>query len=304
MTAPTTPLPPIDADAIAARFLALAGPKTHDRTERALRVILEGYTRGALYNADYEKAKFTLSSAVDTIWHLQFHPYLRGQRDETAAARIVYELHLMGLHDCLAAAKKYPQLRAAEPDVDPAFEQHIEAFFAATVPLALIMKALKGHLIKGRQPNPAAEAKRAARLADQTRRTCPCCFRNIAVLDYNGLMADHGYTLPSHWYKTGSCYGLRFPPLERSNAGLHFMINLLTQQISDIQEAQRRVPELTSLTVQSGFRGDPPQKLVPGDPGWARALDRHVHGLERDLQHARSARAEFEQRLATWQRTE
>ena len=75
----------------------------------------------------------------------------------------------------------------------PYASSRVRSFAAEALPLAEAVVSLKDKVVKGRAPStgPAKPVN-----PNKIVKTCPCCFRQIAVTD--GTMAHHGYQRPGH----------------------------------------------------------------------------------------------------------
>jgi hypothetical protein len=296
----------LDLDTIAAKFLSVLSPRlsaeSRERVGRALQIIFDGHREGSIFNVDYKDAKDRLSRVADDAWEVRMqNRYATGSGLGTPEARVVYDITIMGLHDCIAGQKKLAKLIAAEKP-SAAFQEEAYAFFDATVPVALLVKGLKSKVVMGRKPNPEATARREAINLKKIVRTCPVCLRGIGVV--RGLIADHGYHLPHRGWKTSSCPGEHFPPLEESPKGVEHMVGLLTQWLGEYERQLAQAPSITSITREKphSFRGEK-ETITPGSPQWQNAYDRYVEGLKGDIRATKSSLAEFQRRLASWKPT-
>jgi hypothetical protein len=283
----------VNVDEVAAKFLSVIPAARQEKVRRALAIVLPAYGAGSIFNADYKDAKDALNRAVDDAYEENVQkPFLWG-KGYTELSKIDIEIGLvMGLYTIPSFAKKVAKLKPPG-----AYGDALRAFAAAALPLAEVMKELKTKVVMGRKPNPEAAAKRAAIEAKKTMRTCACCFRSIAVLP-NGLIADHGYRLPSQWMKTPSCPGGRFRPLEVSSDGLKYMVNGLTSRAETLSQSLSSVGDLKSITT-TNWRGDK-MVITPESQSWTLAFQNHKKNLELDLEMTRRSLADYKARLASW----
>jgi hypothetical protein len=283
----------VDVEVVAAKFLAVVSPNRIETTRRALAIILSAYTAGSIYNTEYQDAKDILSRSVDDAYEeLVQKPFLWG-KGYTPESEIDGKIGIIsGLHNCISGAKRVAKLKPRGP-----FGDALRAFFDATEPLAQIVASLKTKIIKGKKPNPAAAAKKAAQFANKTVRTCACCFRGIALLG-NGLIADHGYQLPEPWQKTPSCPGRDFRPLEVSSDGLVFMVKNLKAQVEHLLKRQASTGQLTQLKKKN-WKGEI-LTITPESPDWGKTLKDYVRDLKGDLDRTQDALKDFESKLAAW----
>ena len=294
-----------DLDQIAANFLAVMPPERHDRVKRALGIIMPAYKAGAIYNAEFQDLKTSLDRsfemAYDALTDISAGTYWNDPKDTSKGISVRGQVRdelgfVSGVRNAIALSKKLTKL--AKTIKDPLID-NLRAFLDATLPMAHILEVLKTKTIKGRKPNPEAAAKKAAQLANKTLRTCACCFREIAVLG-NGMIADHGYTLPQKWMKTASCPGRMFKPLEVSNDGLVYMVDRLTKQVAGVEKALANAPNVTTL-LKASYSNKVGTPVNKGEPGWDRLYQQHVTELTNDLDAAQGALTKFKKLLADWQ---
>lgn len=251
-------------------FQAISSPA---RVTSALEALHAGAAAGAIRNAVLTDAKFYLNNAVDKAWeHHVMKPFFWG-----TAGTLPEDIEALGwdvrastLHDLLAANRKLAATKVSGPMVDA-----MRALVAELLPLAQMAADLKSKAVKGRAPSvqPAKPVN-----PDQIVRTCPCCFRQIAVV--RGTMAHHGYRRPGPGRQTASCPGVRFAPLEDSLEGLEWLIGQTRRSLAAAQKAYDGRDALSSIpVVERGKLRD----VTKSDPDWRLVLDRHVHELERDL---------------------
>jgi hypothetical protein len=240
----------------------------------ALAVIRQGVEAGQIRNVALADAKFTLNRGVEEVWKQRVDtPFFFKGKFEHLPQEIhdlYFDIKVYGVHDVLAASRKLAKVTARAAVVDV-----MRALLAELLPLAEAVAGLKDKVVKGRAPR-TAPAKAANPNKDV--KTCPCCFRPIAVVA--GTMAHHGYRRPGHGSQTASCPGVRFPPLEVSTEGLAWLIEMTRNSLNDTRAALAKKDTITTLPKLVG------QKLVDtklGDPNWAVELQRHVARLEQAL---------------------
>lgn len=263
-----------------------------ERFDAAVHDLAEGIENGSIRNVVLKDAKFVLGNAVEEGWrNAVSDPFFWAGRYEDQPED-VNALHMsisiMSLHDLLATSRKLDRTKATGPAVDA-----MRAYIAETLPLAEASADLKNKVVKGRAPStePAKPIN-----PNKIVRTCPCCFRQIAVV--NGTMAHHGYERPGYGYQTASCPGIRFRPLEISDEGLRFMIEQTEHQLGTLEKRLADFGSLTSLVRTS--RNGKPVTITPDDPQWSRALQNHKHGLESKIRQAAKSLEIYKERHAAW----
>jgi hypothetical protein len=292
----------MDNNAVAAAFLALVPVERQPRTETALRNLFAAAAAGSIYNQELKNLKLTLDYAAAAAWNTVVGPFWHGKGGnldvDFNTNEALNDLHrsVTGIHsvrESIAASKKLAKAKVSHPMVDA-----MNKVAAAALPVALVIEDLKTKVVMGRKPNPEAQARKAASLDSMMNRaTCACCFRGQAVLP-NGKIHDHGYSLPDRAWKTGSCYGRGFRPLEVSNEGLHFMVGMLTQsetaQVADLA----KVKAAKKLTETDFHRKE--HVYTPEMPEWARKHAAAVAEAERALEMTRRDLVEFKKHVAEW----
>ena len=288
--------------------------KRHDSAMRHLDKLIAGYQAGEIYNVDYKDAKDYLGRCVDEAWDAATGHFWHGKGGQGAdSAFSDYVGFVSNLNDTIARKKKLDKLKPTTKiskygsahtvkEVSPEYISVARQIINAAHPIAMLVKELKTKIVKGRKPNPEAQARRAAQLAKKDMKTCACCFRSIARLK-NGKIADHGYSLPQRWAKTASCPGYQFRPLEVSDDGLKYMVKMISRQISDTQAQLKRAPQLKTLTVRKGW-GKQTEPITPDDPKWPAAFKSYVASLESQLKGLQGDLKTYETHLRNWKPTE
>lgn len=298
-----------DLDKIHAAFLSITPAKRMNTTKSALEKLLKGYEAGEIYNVDYKDAKDILGYAVRDTWRDRTNHFWAGRGGNNPESDFEWWVgSISGLNDVLSRKKKLDKAKPSTKisthsgrtfdSVDPAFVQAAREIIDAAYPVAVIIKELKTKVVKGRKPlSPEKAAAKAAQLAKKDIKTCACCFRPIARLK-NGLIADHGYTLPQQWMKTASCPGMRFQPLEVSDEGLKYMVDLLSKRVSALKTRIAGTSKLKTLQKQKGYKNV--VTITPDDPSWATELKAFKTSLEHDLKYTESTLSGFEDKLKNW----
>ncbi len=277
---------------------SIHGPNTLARFNAAVETIAAGVEAARIFNVDLKDAKDCLNRRYDEAGDALRAIYCNAGAWEKLPADVyaaIDSVSFMACHDAISGSKKL-----AKAPSHPAVEAY-RAVVAEGLILAQALAALKSFVVMGRKVDPKAVAARAAKLANvksQPRATCACCFSNQAVLP-NGLIHDHGYTLPQAWMKSGSCYGVRFQPLEVSSAGLVFMAELLKKHLASSKAALKAAPARTSIVKSNRFSGKS-VTLNVGDAGFNYEIKSLIFGLEQDIRHASKDLAKFEQAIAAW----
>lgn len=281
----------------AERFLSHISPARLDRTRAALRVLQDGVRDGGIYNTALTDAK----KSIDRSYEEAFNDVKQsGGTGPGGSAWPIYQEFgsQSGIRNSIATSKKLVKTKLPYPTQLAAIRELV----GAALPIAHLIEGLKKKVIKGRKPDPVVQARRAAVEAEKLTMTCPCCFRPIAVLP-NGLMADHGYTLPPNWAKTASCPGRRFRPLEVSSDGLVFMIQGTAQYLKRLNDAIANAPNLSQIVRPSRIHGQKDETITRDSPQWAMAYRDHLRDLEAFRRVTEEQLKSLEDRLGRWKPT-
>ena len=278
---------------------AIHGPNTLRRFNEAVEMIAEGLEAKSIFNVDLKDAKDCLNRRYDEAGSMLRSVWFNAGAWEKLPAdvrEVLDFVSFMSCHDAVSGSKKLAKLNSSHPAAVA-----YRAVVAEGLVLAQALASLKALVVMGRKPDPAAQAKKAAKLANvkaMPRATCGCCFATQAVLP-NGLIHDHGYTLPQAWHKSGSCYGVRFPSLETSVAGPVFMADLLKKHIASSKASLKAAPARTSILKTNRYKGTS-VTLNVGDAGFEYEIKRLIAGLEQTIRAATSDLAKFEKVIAEW----
>lgn len=267
---------------------------------------MEGVEAGSILNVEFKDAKMVLDRAIEDAWDhgrgSALPPLPTGDEFYTPAYEDLRALHwdvkVYYVRDAIAASKKLAKTKVTHPWV-----AGTRAFVAKVLPLALAMEGLRGHIVKGRRPNPEAEARKAAKLNNPNameRATCGCCFAEQAVLP-NGFIHDHGYRIPREWVKTASCHGRRFRPLEVSDEGPKFMVGLLTSALANLHVVAANLRVAKTFRVQKGYRHPAEyEDIEVGHPRFEAVRESRLREAEQNIKGCRADLAEFQKVVAEW----
>ena len=261
--------------------------------DTSLANLAAGMEAGQIRNAVLQDIKQCLGQAVYYAWGVEigdkeFH------RNESQHDRATMELYyrcsvVMNLHDVLAVHRKLHKSPLQTPGA-----QTMRKLIAQALPLAEAVVALKDQVVKGRAPSTSPNAQPVN--PDKVVMTCPCCFRQIAVV--NSKMTHHGYTRPGTGQQSASCYGIRFPPLETSLEGLQWLIEHVTTQLDDSHTAYKGRHDRTELHV---LRHRKLLVLTKDHPDWRNELGQFIANLENKIRSLTALLAQLKAALAKWQ---
>lgn len=267
----------------------------------SIHAIAQGLKDGQIRNLVLQDAKDRLSTVVNEAYGLyvsKVYVY-QGKWEQlpTSIHDLESSVNVFGLHSIIACHKKVAATKHSHPMIDV-----MRKLFDEALPLALAAQELKSKVVKGRQPNPNPKPENPNKIV----RTCPCCMRKIAISEKGAgaHMCHHGYERPGTGWQTSSCEGVRFPPLERSSAGLVHILDLIAKQLETTQKALRNLPKREELLDPYKSTPRNPVTIKKGDPFWQRAYDATKSDLRRDIGYLKSDQKKLTELLANWKATE
>lgn len=234
---------------------------------------------GAIRNASFDHCKHVFGTLFGVAWSNSYQSLYESNRNEWTehTRKTLGFLRIGSFSDLATAHNKLNKLKQTGAHVDA-----LRAFLAEVDPLLQAADYLKPRTLKGREP----KAKAAPANPNKDVKTCPCCFRTIAVR--NGKMVHHGYERPGDGSQTSSCWGISFPPLEISMEGLDSLIAHLQQKVKSYTEVLKKLPDADKITLHRGGRTF--DTFLPTDTKWAWALERkkaeydgHIQQVRQDL---------------------
>lgn len=269
-------------------------PQRLERFQEMVDTLNAALEEGSIRNAVFKDVKDSAGRVCEhSLEHLVKKPFFWGQGDNhpQEILDIYYKLYVSGAHSLLSLKKKIDSL-TIDNDCTRAMKKWVDEF----IPLTHALESLKPNIVKGRAPS-TAPAKPVNPNKDV--KTCPCCFRPIAVVA--STMAHHGYKRTGHGYQTASCPGIRFKPLELSPDGLHYMLEMHKNGKAQAEKSLAEAPNIESFieTVRYGMKREP-ETITREDGRFKSYYENHVHGLQTDIRwHTRDIEV-FEERIAGW----
>ncbi|MBI6882384.1 hypothetical protein [Pseudomonas putida] len=257
-------------------------------------ILNQALEEGSIRNAVFKDVKDSAGRICDdSLEYMVKKPFFWGQADNhpQEILDIYYKLYVSGAHSLLSFKKKIDAL-TIDNECTRAMKKWVNEF----IPLTHALESLKPNIVKGRAPS-TAPAKPVNPNKDV--KTCPCCFRPIAVVA--STMAHHGFKRPGQGYQTASCPGIRFRPLEISPDGLHYMLEMHKTAKEQCEKSLADAPNITSFEEHKryGMKRDPVD-ITRDDSRFKSYYDNHVHGLETNIRwHTRDIEM-FEARIAAW----
>jgi hypothetical protein len=268
------------------------GQRTQERYVEALGYIDAGLRRNEIRNIAWKESKDALNRLVEGAWNKLIEPHFRGIRSESEELyQFGWDVRVSGLHGVTAAKKRVDRTKLEGPAVDA-----VRTLLNELQPLTDAVNSLKEHIVKGRAPNPEPKPENPNKII----RTCPCCFRGIAV--QSNRMAHHGYKRPWDGMQTASCTGTHFKPLERSDEGLRAIITGTESHIVRCETALAEKETKTTLFVKNS-KGQTIE-ITPDHKGWSSALYDWESRLKREIRLSKESVIAFKDKLAGWKQTE
>jgi hypothetical protein len=269
-----------------------ARTRYHQHLLNCVANLAEGVEVGAIRNATFADSKHTLGSLIYYVWNLEMRDKVRANASEwnQATQDALNYVPFSGINDIRALGNKLEKLKQAGSHKDA-----LQGFVDEMRPLVDAVEFLKTHLIKGRAPSnkPPAPVN-----PDKDVKTCPCCFRAIAVR--GGKMVHHGYERPGNGQQTGSCWGIRYAPLEISTEGLEWLIGFHDQKLKEDKLQLKNLPKATEISILVQRPRLKLETYTPEDKGWHKAYETRKGELEGDIRNRKFNLSIYRRHLKEW----
>lgn len=270
-------------------------PRRIDRFEKMLDTLNSAIAHGSVRNAVFKDVKEDAGRICDdSAEYLVKRPFFfagRGNEQPEELNDVYYKMYISGAHILTSLKKRIDKL-TIDNDCSQAMKKWVNEF----IPLTNALESLKPNIVKGRAPSegPAKPVN-----PNKDVKTCPCCFRPIAVVAKT--MAHHGYQRPGNGYQTQSCPGIKFKPLELSPDGLHYMLNNHKEAKAENEKTLELAPQINSFKefVRVGIKRELVD-ITRDDHRFKAYYERHVRELETDIRWRTEEIAMFEERIANW----
>lgn len=223
----------------------LQASRRPDRFSASVQALADGVAGGSIRKVALDEAKHCIGSAVYDAWrkHVSEPFFYAGkfatQPDDARALEMT--INIASLHDVLSTHRKLSKSKASGEAVNV-----MRSFVDECLPLAEAAAFLKSKVVKGRASSVVMKPVNP----DKVVKTCPVCFRPIAVV--RGLMAHHGYQRPEIGWQTASCPGIRFRPLEQSTDGLVWSIEEQEKRLAGVKAQYAARNTLSQISVLKG----------------------------------------------------
>lgn len=288
---------------IAETFVAAMDADRADRTRRALAVLLPAMAGAPIYGGEFTDAKTTLDRTFEqsfrSLRDRHHAPRYDAGGNVTPVGAINDSLgYASGLRSSLAMAKKAAKLRIADPYLGV-----VREFLSAAVPMAELMEALKGKVIKGRRP--AAVSSQEKRLAGRVggSGTCQICGGSQAIV--RGKISLHGYNRPGLGFITDQCWGSGELAFEVSCDALRKWIGKLRTFQTRAHDELLNLPARAELLIEvrvfeRGKYTTKPEVITAADPRFEQARENKRRELEHQIDALIRERERQQKRLDGW----
>jgi hypothetical protein len=113
-------------------------------------------------------------------------------------------------------------------------------------------------------------------------------------------LVHHGFERPGDGRQTDSCYGIDYPPLEISLAGLEWLIKFTSDQLSGMEETLRELPGSVQFLHPSRNAPFSLIRSTPDHSDWQWALEDKIRDLKSRVQMTRNAIATYRNTKEEW----
>jgi len=143
----------------------------------------------------------------------------------------------------------------------------------------------------------------AVRSLDNTG-TCPCCFRNVKMLQRRQILSRHGWEVQGGGWRnygawhTGPCFGTSYPPFELSKQGTvdyREVVHKTRDQISKALTALKKRPSEIKV-----LRGRKTFSVGQDDPSYEHHLKVRITQVESDLLGSEEALRNLDSKISGW----
>lgn len=262
-----------------------------------------------------------IHQALESVWEKTIEePFFHGGRcsDRSEPVQdLFYAIHGPTLHGWNAQVKRI-QKTAALPGLNAGDRQALDAMLnidqqmrplvQISAQASLVLEQRKAQQEQQQQQQQegnggnGGNGGRSANAHEPHKKTCPCCFRGIALQPGGFTMAHHGYRRPGLGWQTASCPGVRFRPLEVSSEGLQWLVSTMKDRVHKLEDALNnpQSPLRPTRLPLPSRPGMPAQMIESGHPDWERMLFLWEKDKKQDLRMFQASLPDCEERLAQW----
>jgi hypothetical protein len=264
----------------------------HEHLLNCVAELAKGVEAGAIRNVIFVNAKHTLGSLIYHVWSTEMRDKVWANEAEwdQATKSALNFIPFSGINDIRSLGNKLQKLKQPGSHKD-----ELQGFVDELSPLVDAVEFLKSRLIKGRAPStkPAVPAN-----PDKDVKTCPCCFRSIAVR--GGKMVHHGYERPGNGQLIGNCWGVAYAPLETSTEGLEWLIGFHDNKLKEDKFRLQELPQATSISILVQYPKVKLETYTPDHKDWKKAYDIRKGELEGDIRNRKFNLGVYRRHLQDW----
>lgn len=261
-----------------------------DRFSASVRALADGVAAESIRKVALDEAKHFIGAAVYDGWRKHVsEPFFYAGKFETQpddVRALEMTINMSSLHEVLSTHRKLSKSKASGEAMNV-----MRSFVDECLPLAEAAAFLKDKVVKGRAPSVSTKPVNP----DKIVKTCPVCFRSIAVV--RGLMAHHGYQRPGLGWQTQSCPGIRFKPLEQSTDGLVWSIDEQEKRLTAVKTQHAARDTLSQISV---LKGKTAVVVTRDDKAWPREFSTYCSRLEGEMRALDADLKERTKRLREW----
>lgn len=268
--------------------------------KKAIETINTSIQNKMIRNVIYQDTKDTLNRISEEVWKKFINErYFWNQKYLSLPESLRESIYIMSLHDVISANKKIQKIKEKCELVDD-YKKIAKEYLE----LSETLKEIKNYIVKGREKKETTEDTQTNPW--KVSRTCPCCFRKIAV--QNSKMAHHGFERPGIGYQTESCMGINYEPFEVSKKGTEDLIDKIKQRIEEVNKQLINIPNLTDLTVlvndKNNYSIKIPKKVYNTDKYWKTYIESYKNNLESELSQLNYNLKFFVKKCKEWKQIE
>jgi hypothetical protein len=194
----------------------------------------EALNNKIIYNVEFNDLKAKFAKVIGYVFSKLTNKYYQDVDEDTQM------LILYSRPESISTVKSFRNKLKRPNHVPKEYADMVNVFY----PITVNMDELKKFVVKGRRPS----GKIAIENPNKIIMTCPCCGRKIAV-GTNDRMVNHGFQRPGYGWLVGNCIGVNHKPLEVSDEGLRYMVELLTNEHEKLIEKSIKLSTCNSFTV-------------------------------------------------------
>lgn len=263
-----------------------------------------------VWNTDYKLCSELFRNLLEEIFPLINRPYSPTLDDFPNEIQDEYWKFVDSLHLLIAFSKRVKKyISMYDLEIVRKWKAVVDAF----LPVAILMKNLKseGKIKKGRKPSEGSESNPSSINPNKIVKTCPCCFRQIAIRKKTtkdgketSEIVNHGYHRPGWGFLTNGCIGVGFPALEDSPKGLEHLLSVLKDTLSkkETELFQTDWEQAVFTLNPSRFsKKSEPTEIRKGHPRFEMMKQRTINGLKSSIKYLKDDIEHYDKVLSNWE---